>query len=154
MCVYYSCIYILTCICCHVPESEGEKWFYPSSHLSLLSSVQIKGKIKTRKKISRKGMAEPKILVSSFIYIWRLSFCDFICCWSHSRTVSEVFSFYALNIGLKPSKYVLFHKCVLVWVLGGGQRREVGMSSPNYLLFTARMSNLNILNFPPPRFIC
>ena len=28
----------------------GEKWFYPSGHLSLLASLQTKNRVKTKKK--------------------------------------------------------------------------------------------------------
>lgn len=78
--VYSLYGYILTRVYCQIPDSKGVKRFHPSGRPYLLASGQINGKIKTRKKyIPGKGMAVPKILVSSFIHIRQLSFCDFIC---------------------------------------------------------------------------
>ena len=118
MLVYYVYIYILTWICCHIPES-GEKWFRHSGHLSLLASIQTKDKIKTRKKKyikKRNGRAKNSSIFHSHMTIELLWFYLLLSPFQNSE-----WSVLFLNIGLKPSKYVLFHKCVLVLVWVGGQ---------------------------------
>lgn len=96
-----TCVYILTCICCLIPESKGEEWFRPSGHLSLLASIQtrtMEGNIKRR----NTKASDPGVVLYSHI---TLSFCGFIC---QNTKLSVLFG--------SEHKYVLFHKCM--WVVG------------------------------------